>query len=207
MTQCSNCVVKHLSLQQLHHADNTWKQLHPAIQISSYQTTMSVVSKNVEKPLEDGTAELDGANPENSAPHATHPNFEKVQAARPEWHHDSHFHLTKTPNLTWKLGDGANDGGESLKKTHIEINPYAEGRPSIFNYKLLISGIVPRPIAFLSTRSQDGKLKSPLPLVIWDTQPRRQFDKLGSIFVHQRHRSRPPVIYSRHFWLARNCQR
>lgn len=38
----------------------------------------------------------------------------------------------------------------------MEIDPYEEGRPATFNYKLLISGIVPRPIAFVSTRSEDG---------------------------------------------------
>lgn len=39
----------------------------------------------------------------------------------------------------------------------MEIDPYEEGRPGISNYKLLISGIVPRPIGFISTRSADGK--------------------------------------------------
>lgn len=39
---------------------------------------------------------------------------------------------------------------------HIQIDPYASGRPAGFNYKLLISAIVPRPIAFVSTRSADG---------------------------------------------------
>ena len=86
-----------------------------------------------------------------------HPDFNKVQASRPDWttHHEWHFTKTKVPN--WKLGQGANDGGESLKKEHVEIDPYEEGRPVVFNYKLLISGIVPRPIGFVSTRSKDGK--------------------------------------------------
>lgn len=84
-------------------------------------------------------------------------DFEKIQASRPEFNHDAQVTYTKPPNPEWKQGDGANDGGESLKKNHLEIDPYEKGRPSSSNYKLLISGIVPRPIALISTRSKDGK--------------------------------------------------
>ena len=85
-----------------------------------------------------------------------HGDFNKVQASRPEWptHPEWSFSQTKDPN--WRLGQGGNDGGESLKREHVEINPYEEGRPGAFNYKLLISAIVPRPIGFCSTRSKDG---------------------------------------------------
>lgn len=38
----------------------------------------------------------------------------------------------------------------------VEIDPYEEGRPAVFNYKLLISTIIPRPIGFISTTSKDG---------------------------------------------------
>ena len=85
-----------------------------------------------------------------------HPDFAKVQASRPDWAETSQWHFTKTRDPEWKLGKGANDGGESLKKNHIEIDPYEEGRPAIFNYKLLISAVIPRPIGFVSTRSGDG---------------------------------------------------
>lgn len=44
-----------------------------------------------------------------------------------------------------------------MKKKHVEINPYEEGRPAAFNYKLLISAIIPRPVGFVSTLSKDGK--------------------------------------------------
>lgn len=84
-------------------------------------------------------------------------DFEKVQASRPEFKRDREVTFTKPPNPTWKQGDGANDGGESLKKNHVEIDPYEEGREAASNYKLLISGIVPRPIALISTKSKDGK--------------------------------------------------
>ena len=86
-----------------------------------------------------------------------HPNFAVAEASRPPWREESQFLLTKTKQPGWKFGDGANDGGESLGKAHVEIDPYGEGRPSMYNYKLLISGIVPRPIGFISTRSEDGR--------------------------------------------------
>jgi flavin reductase (DIM6/NTAB) family NADH-FMN oxidoreductase RutF len=88
---------------------------------------------------------------------SAHPDFEKTQAARPDWRQGAEIVYTKSPNPTWKYGDGANDDGESLKKNHVEIDPNAEGRPAVSNYKLLISGMVPRPIALVSTRSADGK--------------------------------------------------
>ena len=80
-----------------------------------------------------------------------------MQAEREDWREEERaFNITKTRNPEWQLGDGANDGGESLKKGHVEIDPYEEGRPAVSNYKLLISGVVPRPIGFISTRSKDG---------------------------------------------------
>lgn len=86
-----------------------------------------------------------------------HGDFKKVQAGRPDWDPSAKFSYTKTVAPEWKLGDGANDGGASLGKSHVEIDPYAEGRPAPFNYKLMISAIVPRPIGFLSTVSEDGR--------------------------------------------------
>ncbi|KAL8872269.1 MAG: hypothetical protein Q9174_002074 [Haloplaca sp. 1 TL-2023] len=86
-----------------------------------------------------------------------HPNFGEVQASRPNWRPEESWHFTKTVDPDWKLGRGANDHGESLQKKHIEIDPYEDGRPAVFNYKLLISAIIPRPIGFISTRSEDGK--------------------------------------------------
>jgi hypothetical protein len=87
-----------------------------------------------------------------------HGDFSKVQASRPDFDHSSDgFHYTKTPAPSWKLGDGGNDGGASVGKKQIQIDPYEEGRPAVFNYKLMISAIVPRPIGFVSTRSKDGK--------------------------------------------------
>ena len=83
-------------------------------------------------------------------------DFKKVESSREPWDKTQAWNIKQTVNPEWKYGDGANDGGESLKKNHVEIDPYEEGRPAPYNYKLLISGIIPRPIGFVSTRSKDG---------------------------------------------------
>ncbi|KAL1998636.1 hypothetical protein VTN02DRAFT_5864 [Thermoascus thermophilus] len=87
----------------------------------------------------------------------TGPEFEKIQASRPKFVRETPVTFVQPPNPEWKQGDGANDGGASLEKKHVEIDPYEEGRPSSSNYKLLISGMAPRPIALISTRSKDEK--------------------------------------------------
>jgi flavin reductase (DIM6/NTAB) family NADH-FMN oxidoreductase RutF len=85
-----------------------------------------------------------------------HPDFKATEASREDWNSASSWEYRKTKNPSWKLGDGANDNGASLSIPHVLIDPYEPGRPATSNYKLLISGIVPRPIGFLSTRSKDG---------------------------------------------------
>ena len=85
-----------------------------------------------------------------------HSDFGKIEASRPDWDDSKSWTYTKTRQPGWKYGSGGNDGGASLEKEHVDVDPYAEGRPAAYNYKLLISGIIPRPIGFLSTRSKDG---------------------------------------------------
>ncbi|KAI9802132.1 MAG: hypothetical protein M1833_002053 [Piccolia ochrophora] len=108
--------------------------------------------------------ELNRTDAEASVKRNPHPDFKQVEASRPEWRNDHAFNFTQTPNPNWKLGEGGNDGGEGLKKKHVEIDPYEEGRPAVSNYKLLISGIIPRPIGFISTRSKDGKSTNLAPM-------------------------------------------
>lgn len=84
-----------------------------------------------------------------------HGDFGKVQASRPDWDHSKEFTYGKTVDPDWKYGSGANDKSKE-SKIHVEIDPNASGREPRLNYKLLISGIIPRPIGFLSTRSKDG---------------------------------------------------
>jgi flavin reductase (DIM6/NTAB) family NADH-FMN oxidoreductase RutF len=93
---------------------------------------------------------------EKSIQRNPHPDFKKVENNREPWDKSLAWNLKQTLKTDWKIGEGANDGGESLKKSHIQIDPYEEGRPVAYNYKLLISGIVPRPIGFVSTRAKDG---------------------------------------------------
>ena len=110
---------------------------------------MSLPSKDLppqDKPKHDAEATIK-RNP--------HPDFEKVQASRPDFSHDHHYHFTKTPHPDWTYGSGGTEK-TSLDKQHISIDPYGEGRQPVHNYKLLISGIIPRPIGFLSTESADG---------------------------------------------------
>ncbi|ERT01887.1 uncharacterized protein SPSK_05429 [Sporothrix schenckii 1099-18] len=85
-----------------------------------------------------------------------HPDFKAVEASRPAWNRSEEWHYTQAPAPGWQWGEGGNDGGASLAKTHVEIDPHEPGRPAAFNYKLLISAIIPRPIGFLSTLAADG---------------------------------------------------
>lgn len=100
-------------------------------------------------------------NQENSFQRNPHPDFKAVEASRPDWQSEpSGWTYTKVADPNWQFGQGGNDSGASLTKSHVEINPYQDGRPSTYNYKLLISAIVPRPIGFLSTVGKDGMCRS-----------------------------------------------
>lgn len=92
----------------------------------------------------------------------THPDFDKVQSERPAYPNRS-WEQYKTPQPSWQAGGGANALHNGQDKKHIAIDPYESGRPSVFNYKLLISAIVPRPIGLLSTSSKDGKMTNLAP--------------------------------------------
>ncbi|OIW33022.1 hypothetical protein CONLIGDRAFT_570696 [Coniochaeta ligniaria NRRL 30616] len=82
-----------------------------------------------------------------------HPDFKTVESSRPPFPPTT-FHHVRTPQPTWTPGSGPNTPTPSTP--HTLIDPFESGRPAGFNYKLLISAIVPRPIAFVSTRSADG---------------------------------------------------
>lgn len=135
---------------------------HPQLPPSAHPASMPPNFGDAEQKAHDPTAHEQRLDSEAQVQRNPHPDFATVQASRPDWDPKSSFHFTKTKKPDWKLGDGANDNGESLRKKHVEIDPYEEGRPAVFNYKLLISGIIPRPVGFVSTRSEDGRLrKSP----------------------------------------------
>ncbi|CAJ2507092.1 Uu.00g082780.m01.CDS01 [Anthostomella pinea] len=99
-----------------------------------------------------------------------HSDFKAVEASRPAWDASSTFRYTQTVDPSWAFGGGANalhdsssTSSSSSSKKHIAIDPYEPGRPAPFNYKLLISSIVPRPIGFVSTISAEGKTKNLAP--------------------------------------------
>lgn len=73
--------------------------------------------------------------------------------------------VTKAPNPSWSVGDGANKlyNAADAEKNHVCLDPHEPGRPSLFNYKLLISGIIPRPIGFVSTQPSDGRTRNLAP--------------------------------------------
>lgn len=114
-----------------------------------------------------------------------HPDFQSVEKSRPDWDEQRSWTFTKTRDTKWSWGQGGNDGGESLKKDSVEINPHAEGRPPTYNYKLLISGIIPRPIGFLSTVSKDGNISMDTRTQELHTDaPFRVISESRSIFIH-----------------------
>lgn len=82
-------------------------------------------------------------------------NFEEVQSQRPDFDHTQLIETTKSPYPHWGYGQGVPDNGASLSQNHHEIDPYAPDRPMINNYRLLVSGIAPRPVGFLSTVNSD----------------------------------------------------
>lgn len=83
-------------------------------------------------------------------------NFKEVEASRNPFDSSSTFRYTQTPHPSWTFGSGANPLAPAVAPLHVAIDPYHPDRPVTFNYKLLISAIIPRPIALLSTRSPDG---------------------------------------------------
>ncbi|KAF2130167.1 nitrilotriacetate monooxygenase component B [Dothidotthia symphoricarpi CBS 119687] len=90
-------------------------------------------------------------------------NFAKIQATRPDFDHsNTPIEVTKHPNPNWRYGDGVK--GYDPAKTHVEVDPYEPNRSMIRNYRLLVSGIAPRPIGFISTVSEDGATKNLAPM-------------------------------------------
>ncbi|KAF7547994.1 hypothetical protein G7Z17_g7335 [Cylindrodendrum hubeiense] len=95
-------------------------------------------------------------------------NFEEISAKRADFDHsNSPIEVTKSPDPTWSFGDGVRNQSSSATdpaaKVHKEIDPYSPDRSVLQNYRLLISGIAPRPVGFLSTVSADGKSKNLAP--------------------------------------------
>ncbi|ETS75172.1 hypothetical protein PFICI_13656 [Pestalotiopsis fici W106-1] len=93
-------------------------------------------------------------------------NFKETEASRPDFDHSkTPITVTKSPDPSWSYGDGARGRDPATRDTaaHIEVDPYAPDRSMVSNYRLLVSGIAPRPIGFISTKSADGKSENLAP--------------------------------------------
>lgn len=86
-------------------------------------------------------------------------DFEAVEATRPDFERKKPIIVTKSPNPDWRYGQGVL-GQSDHPAAHHEVDPYASTRPMMSNYRLLISGIAPRPIGLISTVSSDAKSKN-----------------------------------------------
>lgn len=100
-------------------------------------------------------------------------DFKQVEASRPDYDWARTTTYSKTPKPDWQPGDGATDraspgGGAGSTVDHnkhnkISFEPYEPGRDLMLNYKLMITSVVPRPIALVSTISPDGKTRNLAP--------------------------------------------
>jgi hypothetical protein len=77
-----------------------------------------------------------------------------TSASLPSFHASTQF--TKAPNPPWKWGDGVLDETWS-SETSVEYQSWeSKDTPAPALYMLLISAIVPRPIALVSTVNETG---------------------------------------------------
>ncbi|KAL8291523.1 hypothetical protein RQP46_002501 [Phenoliferia psychrophenolica] len=79
-----------------------------------------------------------------------------AEASRPAFDKDAAFEITKTPLPGWKIGGGANDIGwpTAAEANWLEVDPLLKPKTDI--YRMMISGVNPRPIAFISTVDLQG---------------------------------------------------
>lgn len=84
-----------------------------------------------------------------------HRDFAAVEASRRPFDFSKRFEYSQTPYTTWKVGGGASQ--EFWKKRpSVSFGPDDPGRTVTDNYKFIISSVLPRPIALISTVSKDG---------------------------------------------------
>lgn len=89
-------------------------------------------------------------------------------ASRPPWD-ETAATFVQTPEPGWTFGSGANHtharaSASAATAKHVAIDPFAPDRKAMDNYRLLVSGVVPRPIALISTRSPDGTVENLAPM-------------------------------------------
>lgn len=123
-------------------------------------------------------------------------DFDKIQANRPDFEPRRPIEVTKHPDPGWQYGEGVKGrDAVSAAAKHTEVDPYADGRPTASNYGLLVSGIAPRPVGFISTLSGDGQTKNlspfsyfqvvehdpPMLIVGFSSRPGREKDTLRNL--------------------------
>ncbi|PON25234.1 flavoprotein oxygenase [Trichoderma gamsii] len=89
-------------------------------------------------------------------------------ASRPPWDETAST-FVQNPEPGWTFGSGANHtharaSASAATAKHVAIDPFAPDRKAMDNYRLLVSGVVPRPIALISTRSPDGTVENLAPM-------------------------------------------
>ena len=57
-----------------------------------------------------------------------HGDFSLIESQRADWNSEISWVWTKTKNPAWKIGDGSNDGGASIKREAVEIDPHEAER-------------------------------------------------------------------------------
>ncbi|WWC60556.1 uncharacterized protein I303_103130 [Kwoniella dejecticola CBS 10117] len=88
-----------------------------------------------------------------------HRPFKDVEAERPDFETSYEPHFTKVAEPDFKPGQGLNSlpyskEHEASQGAFRSITPEQENKSDI--YKLMISGVTPRPVAFVSTLGEDG---------------------------------------------------
>ncbi|KAF5864583.1 hypothetical protein ETB97_007141 [Aspergillus alliaceus] len=95
-------------------------------------------------------------------------DFDAVQATRLAFDHSKPIEVTQSPYPKWGYGQGVPDNGVSASKTHREIDPYDSAHPTVNNYRLLVSGVVPLifqvvdhdpPMFIVGFSSRPGRVK------------------------------------------------
>ncbi|UZJ56975.1 hypothetical protein CBS101457_006295 [Exobasidium rhododendri] len=87
------------------------------------------------------------------------PPFKEAESARDDFAAES-YKVTKTPNPDWRVGQGGNDTSSHPRSKDFSASKKKEVYSAADlnageNYKMIVSGVIPRPIAFVS--SQDAK--------------------------------------------------
>ncbi|KAI5857269.1 hypothetical protein BZA05DRAFT_331810 [Tricharina praecox] len=78
----------------------------------------------------------------------------KSPEALPAFRASADITKTAAPNPRWQIGSGASSPPTTAAT--LSIDPYSPTRTAGDNYRLLVSGIIPRPIGFVSTLGSTG---------------------------------------------------